>query len=590
MLVVHLLVDTKDAMGANLVNSMCEGVASLVEKISGGSVFLRILSNLSDRSIVKSRMRIPVDKLATKSNSGEEVRDGIILANEFAVIDPYRAATHNKGVMNGVDAVAIATGNDWRAIEAAAHAYAARGKSYTSLTKWYQDEDGALCGVLELPLKIGTVGGPLESNPAVRIMHRIMGIESAKELAEVMGAVGLAQNFSALRALSTEGIQRGHMSLHARSVASAAGAPAEMFEQLVEELIEDGNIKVWKAREILDRHSNVSKVVPINKAAAPDTRQGIGMGKVILFGEHAVVYGSHAVAASIPLAIESRVEKTNNGVHVVIPRWGVEEKLKRGAKHKYSIYESLDLILEELGLTDQGMLIEIFPHIPRAMGLGGSAAIAVAVIRALVSTFNLKLTDERVNELAFASEGIVHGTPSGIDNTLATYGEFILFKKGSPPFMQTLNPTAPLNLVIGITGIESLTAKMVTRVKEARTQNTGEYDALFSEMDRISLDAVQAIEAGDIKQIGKLMNQNQAYLKEINVSGPEIEELISIARRNGALGAKLSGAGGGGVIIALCKDKQGTQRVSEAFDKAGYQSMITLIGENDGAGKRTANM
>ena len=169
-----------------------------------------------------------------KGYSGDEVRDGIILANEFAIVDPYRATTHNKGIMNGIDAVAIATGNDWRAIEAAAHAYAARGSGYTSLTNWRKNENGDLVGTLEIPLKVGTVGGPLESNPSVTLAYHILDVGSARELAQVMGAVGLAQNFAALRALTTEGIQQGHMTLHARSVTMAAGAPPEVFDDVVE--------------------------------------------------------------------------------------------------------------------------------------------------------------------------------------------------------------------------------------------------------------------------------------------------------------------------------------------------------------------
>ncbi|MEJ2537366.1 MAG: hydroxymethylglutaryl-CoA reductase, degradative [Calditrichia bacterium] len=188
MVIVHLLVDTRDAMGANLVNSMCEGVASLLEKITSGKVFLRILSNLTDRSVVRAKFTIPVNLLKGNGYSGEEVRDGIILANEFATIDPYRAATHNKGIMNGIDPIAIATGNDWRAIEAAAHAYAARGGSYTSLTHYQRNDDGDLVGMIEIPIKVGIVGGPVESNLSVKILRQMMGVETAQELAEVMGA------------------------------------------------------------------------------------------------------------------------------------------------------------------------------------------------------------------------------------------------------------------------------------------------------------------------------------------------------------------------------------------------------------------
>ena len=182
MLVVHLLVDTRDAMGANLVNGMCEGIAPLVETITEGKVFLRILSNLTDRSLARAEVHIPVDALRGRRGfSGEQVRDGVVLAGEFAEIDPYRAATHNKGIMNGIDPVAIATGNDWRAIEAGAHAYAARDGRYSSLTQWRVAEDGGLFGRIELPLKVGTVGGPLQANPTVGLSLKLLGVESATE-------------------------------------------------------------------------------------------------------------------------------------------------------------------------------------------------------------------------------------------------------------------------------------------------------------------------------------------------------------------------------------------------------------------------
>ena len=247
MLVVHLLVDTRDAMGANLVNGMCEGVAPLVETITEGQVFLRILSNLTDRALATAEVTLTTEQLAGKGYAGERVRDGIIIAADFAQIDPYRATTHNKGIMNGIDAVALATGNDWRAIEAGAHAYAARHGRYGSMSQWWKDDEGNLRGRLEMPLKVGIVGGPLESNPGVAMNLRMMGVKSGTELAEVMAAVGLAQNFAALKALATDGIQTGHMTLQARSVVKAAGAPADLFDETLERLVRGGEIKVWKS-------------------------------------------------------------------------------------------------------------------------------------------------------------------------------------------------------------------------------------------------------------------------------------------------------------------------------------------------------
>ncbi len=575
MVIIHLLVDTQNAMGANLVNSMCEGVAPLVEKLTGGRVFLRILSNLADRSLVRATCRIPVHLLNSGDYSGDEVRDGIILANEFAKADPYRAATHNKGIMNGIDPVVIATGNDWRAQEAAAHAYAARGGKYTALTLWEKAENGDLIGQIELPVRVGTVGGPLESNPTVPIVHHILNIQSARELAELLGAVGLAQNMSALKALATEGIQRGHMSLHARSVVMAAGAGPEIFETVVEKVIASGEIKIWKAQEIIKNIETGEDKKRAEIYLEPKiSGMPSGYGKVILFGEHAVVYGANALAAPIPLAMEAKIASASKeGVHLIIPRWGVEEQVHPDREYKYSIFQSLNLILKSLGVDNQNIEIEVFPNVPRAMGLGGSASLAVAIIRALSEYFSLQLDNAAISALAFESEKIVHGTASGIDNTLATYGQFLRFKKGNPPEIEPITPPKPIRIVIGLTWIESLTAGMVARVRQAWERNKDLYNRIFKEIDRLTIQAIKAINENNLPQLGELMNINQGYLNALQVSGREIEELIAIARENGALGAKLTGGGGGGAIIALCPDN--AEEVARAIKNAGYQALIT---------------
>ncbi len=580
MMIVHLLVDTRDAMGANLVNSMCEGVAGLVEKLTCGKVFLRILSNLTDRAMVSARCVIPVKDLAGKGYTGEQVRDGVILANDMARVDPYRAATHNKGIMNGVDAVAIASGNDWRAIEAAAHAYAARGSHYTSLTKWYRNEAGDLVGELEMPMKVGTVGGPLQSNPAVKIGHRILAVKSARELAEVMGAVGLAQNFSALRALSTEGIQRGHMTLHARTVAMAAGTPPELFDEVVEEMIESGEIKVWKAQELSTTLAAVRRGRSAMEAeTAVKENLAAGYGKVILLGEHAVVYGSHALAAAIPLAIQAKVEDSDKGVHLVVPRWGLEVNLNAQDNHTHSLYSTIDLILDTLKVRDRGMRLEIYPHVPRAMGLGGSAALAVAMIRAVARHFKLTVSEDQVCDLAYECEKIAHGKASGIDNTMATHGGFMLFKRGEPKAtMRKVMPAKPIPLVIGMSGVESLTATTVGRVAEAAQRSPDLYQRIFNDIDQLTLRAVAAVEKGNLPELGELMNINHGLLNALQVSSWELEELIEIARKNGAIGAKLTGGGGGGSMIALCDSTARTDEVSRAMQRAGYKTLITQIG------------
>ncbi|NMC80384.1 MAG: hydroxymethylglutaryl-CoA reductase, degradative [Chloroflexi bacterium] len=250
-LALHLVFDVRDAMGANVVNTAMERLAPRVEAITGGRVLLRILTNLAERRLARARCTILLKELAFGDYPAEEVRDGIIAAWAFAAADPYRAATHNKGIMNGVDAVVLATGNDWRAIEAGAHAYAARDGRYTSLSTWGKDLDGNLVGTLEMPLAVGIVGGATGVNPASRAALKLMGVKTARELAEIIVSVGLAQNLAALRALATEGIQRGHMELHARQVAVTAGAQGEEIERLTRQLLAEKNINVIRAEEIL---------------------------------------------------------------------------------------------------------------------------------------------------------------------------------------------------------------------------------------------------------------------------------------------------------------------------------------------------
>lgn len=248
MIIIHLIVDVKDAMGANAVNTMAEAVSPYIEKITGGKVLLRIISNLADKRLVKVWTRVPKEAVG-----GNEVVEGIVYAWAFAAADPYRAATHNKGIMNGVIAVGLATGQDTRALEAGAHSYASRSGRYTALSTWERDENGDLIGYLEMPMAVGIVGGATRVNPIAKISLKILGVKTAKELAEVMGSVGLAQNLAALRALASEGIQRGHMKLHARQVAIAAGATGDEVDKVVNEMIREGVIRIDKAKEILNK-------------------------------------------------------------------------------------------------------------------------------------------------------------------------------------------------------------------------------------------------------------------------------------------------------------------------------------------------
>jgi hydroxymethylglutaryl-CoA reductase len=251
MAVLHILVDVRDAMGANAVNSMAETIAPRVAEIAGGHTRLRILSNLADRRLARAYVTLTPDALTTRTMDGRDVIDGMIEACALAQIDPYRAATHNKGVMNGIDPVVVATGNDWRAIEAGAHAWAARSGQYTSLTTWERGADGTLTGTIEMPMALGLVGGATKTHPAAQAVLRVLGVRTAQELAEVTVAVGLAQNMAALRALATEGIQKGHMTLHARNIAILAGATGEQIEAVAKAIAEQGHVSVQAAKDVL---------------------------------------------------------------------------------------------------------------------------------------------------------------------------------------------------------------------------------------------------------------------------------------------------------------------------------------------------
>jgi hydroxymethylglutaryl-CoA reductase len=251
MLIIHLLYDVRDAMGANSVNTALEQMAPLIAEMTGGRTSLRILSNLADQRTATAQCTIPAEAFGNHDVSGPSVARLIEEANAFAIVDPYRAATHNKGIMNGIDAVCIATGNDWRAIEAGAHSYAARNGQYTALTDWHVDENGDLFGKITLPMAVGIVGGATKVHPTARVALKILAVSKASELAQVMAAVGLAQNLAAIRALATVGIQQGHMRLHARQIAMAAGASEDQAAIIANQLVDEGNVRLDRAQEIL---------------------------------------------------------------------------------------------------------------------------------------------------------------------------------------------------------------------------------------------------------------------------------------------------------------------------------------------------
>ncbi|MDJ0939799.1 MAG: hydroxymethylglutaryl-CoA reductase, degradative, partial [Woeseiaceae bacterium] len=566
VVVVHLLVDTRDAMGANLVNTMCEALAPELAALSGGQVALRILSNLVDRSLVTATVRYPLEQLANDPAEATAARDAIVLANDIAMADPYRAATHNKGIMNGIDAVAIATGNDWRAIEAGAHAYAAIDGSYRALTEWRVGDNGDLVGRLRLPLKVATVGGTLDLNAAASLGLRITGVQSATGLARIMAAVGLAQNFSAIRALATSGIQHGHMRLHARSVAASVGTPDAIFEDVVSELIESGDIKDWKAREIL-----AARQTDEDRDSAASSA-----GKVILLGEHAVVYGKHALALPVADAMRAIVERDRSPT-ITIPDWGIHQPVDLDAEPGQGLDAAVALIRRELGIGDAQFALSVRSRLPRAMGLGSSAALAVAIVRALAKAYGLEFDDERTNAIAFECERLAHGTPSGVDNTLATYAKPMLFRRGESLEIRDVELSSPPPIIVACSKTRGMTVDQVEGVRARREVSGGHYDALFERMDEISLEGSEALRKGNYERLGALMDICQGLLNAIGVSTPELERMVTIARGAGALGAKLTGAGGGGSMIALAPGRM--DDVEAALSAAGFETLPIMGGE-----------
>ena len=254
MVIVHLLVDTGDAMGANAVNTMAEAVAPFIEEVTGGTVELRILSNLADHRLVRARATWRKEDIG-----GEEVVEKMLSAYAFAEADPYRAATNNKGIMNGIVPVVIATGNDTRAIESGAHAYAARSGRYTSMTTWEKDENGDLVGSIEIPMAVGLVGGATKIHPAAQAAVKLLGVKTASELGQIIACAGLANNMAAMKALATEGIQRGHMSLHARNLANTVGAKGEILEKIVAQMVADKKVRIEYAQELFDKYNSERK-------------------------------------------------------------------------------------------------------------------------------------------------------------------------------------------------------------------------------------------------------------------------------------------------------------------------------------------
>ena len=552
MLLVHLLMDVREAMGANAVNSACEAAGPLIAELTGGRVQLRILSNLADRRLARARFRLPVEKLAIEGLDGADVARRMVEASALAEHDPYRATTHNKGIFNGIDAAAIAFGQDWRAIEAGGHAYAARDGRYTALTRFHL-EDGALCGELEMPLAVGWRGGAAQSHPGVEILRRISGVGNARELAGLLAAVGLAQNFGACLALVTVGIQRGHMALHARSVALSVGTPAGDVDEVAAAMINRGEVRVAIAEEILRdlkrrrENGGASDRLPIT-ASAP--------GKVVLFGEHAVVYGQPGITASIDLKLTVRLSHDPDGPRLIHPQFKHLFPIKESESDFARFGNAVNSALEAYGLEREPIAIEVDSELQPGMGLGSSAAFSVALCLALRRYRGLdhqRRWDPELFEEAQRLERIFHGTPSGIDVSTVLSGGVLWFRGGQPREILPVRLPRPASALVCIAEAGARTIELVQQVKHSRQLNRERTDRIIRAIGELSARAGSALGAGDFAAVGEKMYRNHELLAELGVSTPGLDRCVDMLRDNGALGAKLTGAGGGGAVVALAE-------------------------------------
>ena len=537
-LVVHWIVDVRDAMGANLVNTVAEKTAPRLEELTGGEARLRILSNLSDRRMARAECTVQHEALGSGELPGRVVAERIVSAWRFADADPYRACTHNKGIMNGVDPVLVATGNDWRAVEAGAHAWAARGGRYRPMTTWALDDEGNLKGVLEIPLAVGTVGGITRAHMLAQLALKILRVSSAQELAEVAAAVGLASNLAALKALATEGIQRGHMALHARNIAYAVGTPPIDVDRVVREMIARGTVSHSAAQDIAtELRSRAGLAVqdpnPINQYAT---------GKVILFGEHSVDQGEAALAVPVRDAVVTLLVVGNDH----------HELLLRSSTVEFDVRASTQIVTtvaEQLGVPPgTGLTVTGHTSIPIHAHLGSSAAFGVAVARALGQKFGIPHGPARVAEVVLAAERAIHGAPAGVDAAVIAWERPIWFRRGEVEF---LTPGKPFDLIVAYSGVAVPSKTVNAEWDEAMQRDPVRFAGVVRALAECATQGRAAFEAGDLPRLGALLTESHRVLAEVGFSTPELDRLLAVAREAGALGGKLTGEGRGGCVIVL---------------------------------------
>ena len=550
MLIVHLLFDVREAMGANIVNSACEVVGPVIEKITGGRVNLRILSNLANKRLARAEFTLSFEHLATKELSGEQVAKRIIETNRLALIDPYRASTNNKGIFNGICAVALALGQDWRAIEAGGHAYAARNGQYQSLTT-YTIKNNSLRGKIELPLQVGWVGGVINSHPGVKTLRIISGIQNSQQLASVLAAVGLGQNFAACHALSTVGIQKGHMALHARSVAISVGVPADEVERVADEMIRRGEVKIAAAEEIYHGMQRLPKQkvrrLPI-EAYAP--------GKVVLFGEHATVYNYPGITSAIDIGLKVHISYDPDGPRFIKPKYRQVFPIPGSDRDVRVFSKAVELALVMYGLQKEPIAIEVDSDLVPGMGLGSSAAFSVALCSALKRYKRINLPQHFNNGLfedVQRLESIFHGHPSGMDAATVLSKGVLWFRKGPPREILPIRMPCTLAGFVCLVEPGASTIEIVQRVRKSRQRDPGLIDSILDEIGSLTVDAGIALGTGDSVELGRLMFKNHELLARLGVSTPALDRAVENLLDHGVLGSKLTGSGGGGAVIALVK-------------------------------------
>lgn len=575
MLIVHLLCDVCEAMGANAVNYACEAAGPKIAELVGGRVNLQILSNLADKRIARAEFHVPFEMLKTEKIDGRSVATRMVEASRFAQVDPYRAATHNKGIFNGICAAALAFGQDWRAIEAGGHAYAARDGQYRGLAT-YEISDESLIGQIEIPLQVGWVGGAVDSHPGVKVLRSISGVQNSRELSGLLASVGLAQNFAACLALCTEGIQRGHMALHARSVAVSVGVEPENVEKVALEMIRRGEVKVSVAEDI---HRGMRDTVPEKSGEHELPVRSFARGKVVLFGEHATVYGYPGIISTIDLGLTVKIKSDSHGPRFLHPNFKQAFPIPNTDKDVRLFSRAADAAFELYGLLQEPIAIEVESNLVPGMGLGSSAAFSVALCSALRRYKGMNLDQQWNGELfgeAQQLEAVFHGNPSGMDAATVLSGGVIWFRKGPPREILPIRLPKPMTGIVCIVEPGARTIEMVELVKNNRKHDPESVDAIFEEIGNLTVDAGIALGTGDAHATGKLMQKNHDLLAKLGVSTPQLDKAVDLLLDRGALGAKLTGAGGGGAVVALVDPDKRQELMEELSAKFALVYPFTL--------------